>query len=459
MAKLQAPSGFRDFLPDAQRKRNELIRRIRAVYEAFGYEPMETPCMENLDVFLGKGGGENEKLMYRVLKRGASLERALESKDELADLAMRFDLTVPLARYYATHRGELPAVFKRYQIGPVWRAERPQHGRFREFVQCDIDVLGSTSMAVEADVILTVATALADLGFSGLTVRLNSRPLLYDIVRWIGISEEHVNRVITWIDKLDKPESDWHGAELVEAGIPHDQVVKLILIYVPSYEGGETKEQLFRAKRKELETKSNEERLDILERQLGGVGKKYIDQLRDVVQLTPPLPGGKLVFDPSLARGMDYYTGPIFEVAAEGVPFSLAGGGRFDELIGKLGGQPTPACGFSIGFERVYTLMDERNMFAGAGGAADALVVVPDAAGRAEALSLGAELRNGGLRIDVYPGEGKAVKQYELAERKGIPYAVQAGPEAGKLTVRDLKTRKNESLARGDAAAWLKAKR
>ncbi|MCK6472984.1 MAG: histidine--tRNA ligase [Planctomycetes bacterium] len=443
MAKLQAPSGFRDFLPDAQRKRNELIRRIRAVYESFGYEPMETPCMENLDVFLGKGGGENEKLMYRILKRGASLERALESKDELADLAMRFDLTVPLARYYATHRGELPAVFKRYQIGPVWRAERPQHGRFREFVQCDIDVLGSTSMAVEADVILTVATALADLGFSGLTVRLNSRPLLRVLCEKSNVPKEAIDRYIILLDKIDKQPWDELNSDMLALGCQQSELdwFKGLYDYVK-----ESKEYDPRELFKEIGAK------------VGDKGNPYVAQIQEVLELTPPLPSGKLVFDPFLARGMDYYTGPIFEVAAEGVPFSLAGGGRFDELIGKLGGQPTPACGFSIGFERVYTLMDERNMFAGATGAADALVVVPDAAGRAEALNLGAELRSAGLRIDVYPGEAKAVKQYELAERKGIPFAVQAGPEAGKVTLRDLKTRKNEILARAGAAAWLKGK-
>jgi len=162
MAKLAAPSGFRDFLPDEHRKRQELIGRIRASYESFGFEGMDTPAMENLQVFLGKGGGENEKLMFRVLKRGAEPERAVAAgRGELADLALRFDLTVPLARYYATHRGALPAVFKRYQIGPVWRAERAQHGRFREFVQCDVDVLGSPAPAVEAEVILATTTALA----------------------------------------------------------------------------------------------------------------------------------------------------------------------------------------------------------------------------------------------------------------------------------------------------------
>src|SRR5690242_8911591 len=179
MAKLAAPSGFRDFLPAQYRRRHELLARIRATYEAFGFEGMDTPAMESVRVLAGKGGGENEKLMFQVLKRGAELERALAAGGtELADLALRFDLTVPLARYYATHRAELPAVFKRYQFGPVWRAERAQHGRFREFVQCDVDVLGSSSMAVEAEVILATATAFAALGFRGLRVRVNSRPLL-----------------------------------------------------------------------------------------------------------------------------------------------------------------------------------------------------------------------------------------------------------------------------------------
>src|SRR5436190_8119880 len=205
MAKLAAPSGFRDFLPDEYRKRQELLRRIRTTYEAFGFEGMDTPALENLRVFLGKGGGENEKLMFQVLKRGAELERAVVAGGtELADLALRFDLTVPLARYYASHRGELPAVFKRYQVGPVWRAERAQHGRYREFMQCDVDVLGSSSMAVEAEVILATATALGALGFASLRVRLNSRPLLNLLVRSAGVDGAHAGAAIVAIDKLDK---------------------------------------------------------------------------------------------------------------------------------------------------------------------------------------------------------------------------------------------------------------
>jgi histidyl-tRNA synthetase len=443
MAKFQAPSGFRDFLPSAYRKRSELIRRIRHVYESFGYEGIETPAMENLAVFLGKGGGENEKLMFRVLKRGAELQRAIEKRDELADLALRFDLTVPLARYFATHRGELPAVFKRYHIGPVWRAERAQHGRFREFVQCDVDVLGSSAPLAEADVILATATALAALGFTGLTVRLNSRPLLGCLVRAAGVPEALVGGVFTSIDKLDKASADEVKQEMLARGVSETAAVSLIE---------------FAASAKALDDGA---RLAEVERRCGAEAEGWMKQLREVVAATPALPSGKLVFDPFLARGMDYYTGPIFEVAAEGVPFSLAGGGRYDELVGVLSGAPVPAVGFSIGFERVYTLMDERKMFAAGDCAADVLVVVPQATLAAEAVKLAVELRAAGLRADLFPGTAKMPQQFSLAEKKGIPFAatVDADEAArGVVMFRDLATRQNETVARSEAGAWLKKK-
>jgi histidyl-tRNA synthetase len=443
MAKFQAPSGFRDFLPGPYRKRSELIRRIRDVYESFGYEGIETPAMENLSVFLGKGGGENEKLMFRVLKRGAELQRALEKHDELADLALRFDLTVPLARYFATHRGELPTVFKRYHIGPVWRAERAQHGRFREFIQCDVDVLGSASPLAEADVILATATALAALGFTGLTVRLNSRPLLGRMVRAAGVPEELVNGVFTSIDKLDKVPADEVKQEMLARGVPEVAAASLLE---------------FAASAKTMDDAA---RLAEVERRCGAESAELLKQLREVVEVTPALPSGKLVFDPFLARGMDYYTGPIFEVAAEGVPFSLAGGGRYDELVGVLSGQKTPAVGFSIGFERVYTLMDERRMFSAGDRAADVLVTVPQATLAAEAVKLAAELRVAGLRADLFPGPTKLPQQFALAEKKGIPFAatVDADEAAkGVVTFRDLATRQNEQIARAEAGRWLKGK-
>jgi len=442
MAKLAAPSGFRDLLPDQYRKREDLIRRIRTTYESFGFEGMDTPAVENLQVLLGKGGGENEKLMFRVLKRGAELERARAAGGELADLAMRFDLTVPLARYYATHRAALPAVFKRYQIGPVWRAERPQYGRFREFVQCDVDVLGSASMAVEADVILAAATALGQLGFEALIVRLNSRPLLAQLVRQCGVGDEQLGAAIVGIDKLDKTPPDAVRAELAEKGVPDAAAAALLDLHARS------------------RAADGADLLSEVGERVGAAGAAAVSQLREVLTLTPPLPSGaRLAFDPFLARGLDYYTGPIFEIAAAGVPFSLGGGGRFDELVERLAGVKVPACGFSLGFERIYTLMEERAMFPAAARAADVLIAVPAAEALGDAVRLAAELRATGLRVDSFPQPGKLGPQFELAQRKDIPFAVVADPgrlAAGTLEVRDLGTRQSAQVARAELAAWLR---
>ena len=443
MAKLAAPSGFRDFLPDQYRKREELIRRIRTVYESFGFEGMDTPAVENLQVLLGKGGGENEKLMFRVLKRGAELERARAGGGELADLALRFDLTVPLARYYATHRAALPAVFKRYQIGPVWRAERPQYGRFREFVQCDVDVLGSASMAVEAEVILAAATALGHLGFEALVVRLNSRPLLAQLVRSCGVKDEQLGAAIVGIDKLDKTSPDAVRTELAEKGVSGAATSALLDLHARS------------------RAAESADLLREVEERVGATGAAWASQLREVLALTPSLPSARLAFDPFLARGLDYYTGPIFEIAAAGAPFSLGGGGRFDELVERLAGVTVPACGFSLGFERIYTLMEERGMFAATARAADVLIAVPLADALADAIRLAAELRVTGLRVDCFPQPGKLGPQFELAQRKDIPFAVVVEPDAvrgGTLKVRDLATRRDTAVARDELAAWLRSR-
>ena len=443
MAKPTTPSGFRDFLPAQYRRRRELIRRIRESYESFGFEGMDTPAMENLAVLLGKGGAENEKLMFRVLKRGAELERARAGGGELADLALRFDLTVPLARYYATHRGELPAVFKRYQIGPVWRAERAQHGRYREFVQCDVDVLGSPSMAVEAEVILATTTALARLGFAGLVVRLNARPLLALLVRSCGVPEEHLGAAVIGIDKLDKETPDAVAAELAGKGVPRAAATTLLELHARSRAAGD------------------DDLLREVAARVGAAAAPHVAQMRVVLALTPPLPSGRLVFDPFLARGLDYYTGPIFEIAAAAVPFSLAGGGRFDELVERLAGVAVPACGFSIGFERVFTLMEERGMFAGDTRAADVLIALTDDAAAGDALRLAVELRASGLAVDGSPHAGKLGPQFELGQRKGIGFAVVCDPEAlraGTLEVRDLATRQSARVPRAELPAWVRAR-
>ena len=444
MAKLAAPSGFRDFLPDQHRKREEILRRIRDTYEAFGFEGMETPALENLRVLQGKGGGENEKLMFQVLKRGAELERALAAgATELADLGLRFDLTVPLARYYASHRHELPAVFKRYQFGPVWRAERAQHGRYREFIQCDVDVLGSTAMTVEAEVILATATALARLGFTGLRVRLNSRPLLHALVRGSGVAADLVGATVIAIDKLDKEGPEAVREELVRKGVSEPAADALLALWA------------------DTRTRTGDDLVTGIATRAGDAGAKPLADVREILALTPPLPSGILVFDPFLARGLDYYTGPIFEVAADAVPFSLAGGGRFDDLVERLAGVKVPACGFSIGFERVCLLMEERGLVGGASRAADVLIALPSPEVAADALRLAVELREAGVRVDVFPHAAKLGAQFELADRKGIPYAIVADAEklrAGTLEVRDLAARRSTSVARPALASWLRSR-
>ena len=448
MAKRSAPSGFRDFLPEQYRKRQELIRRIREVYESFGYEGMDTPALENLSVFQGKGGGENEKLMFHVLKRGADLQRALEKGgNELSDTALRFDLTVPLARYYATHRSELPTIFKRYQMGPVWRAERPQYGRFREFVQCDVDVLGSSSMAVEADVLSATTTALARLGFTGLTVRLNSRPLLHMLGDSFGTTQSA--QFFTVLDKLDKITVEEAKIELQQCGCAEGKVQELL-----EY-------------RLAVSKFAPAALLEDLSRKLDERAKPFVEQLKEILALTPPLPSGQLVFDPFLARGMDYYTGPIFEVAAEGVPFSLAGGGRFDGLVDKIAGTKpgpqggVPACGFSIGFERVFTLMEERGMFAAEQRGADVLLV---SSGQPESdpsapMRLADELRKAGLKVDVFPGVAKPVQHFTYAEQKCIPFAIRLGHQPETFIVRTLSTREDVQKSKADLIAYLLERR
>ncbi|MCZ7646647.1 MAG: histidine--tRNA ligase [Planctomycetota bacterium] len=451
MAKMKAASGFRDFLPDACRKRADLMRRIKATYEAFGYEPIETPALENLAVFLGKGGGENEKLMYKLLKRGEKLQRALETgvkeENDLADAGLRFDLTVPLARFFAEHRAELPTPFKRYHIGPVWRAERAQHGRFREFIQCDVDAIGSGSMMVESDVLLATATALSELGFSGLEVKLNSRALLHLLVGAAGVAEAQRGETITALDKLEKIGADGVRGELAQRGVPGEAAARLLEFYAAS------------------RASAGLNLLDETGRNIaawsGASAEAELAGLREVLELTPDLPSGKLVFDPFLARGLDYYTGPVFEVAAEGVPFSLAGGGRYDEMVGNFTGQPTPACGFSIGFERICTVMDERGMFGAGARAADVLVAALDDARPVEraAIELGQALRKAGLRADVFPGQAKPARLYELAEKKGIPILAQLGGrelQDGAVQVRDLKTRQSAQVPRDAVAAHVR---
>ena len=337
------PRGMRDILPEEVELRDAAVREIVGVYCAYGFRRIETPALENLRLLAGSEGGENEKLIFKVMKRGDELEGARRAGDELADLGLRFDLTVPLARYYADNHARLPEPLKAIQIGPVWRAERPQKGRFRQFTQCDIDVLGIASPLVEIELILATTDALTRLGLSALTVRINDRRVLEVIARHCGFPEASHGAFFIAFDKLDRLGADGLVAGLREGG--HDaQAVGRFAELLPGLSPDKVS-------------------LDALRAALPGAGATDAwDSLATIIETTngEVAAGCRVRFDPTLVRGMGYYTGPIFEIAAAGYPSSIAGGGRYDRMIGRLLGRDVPASGFSIGFERLIAILAER---------------------------------------------------------------------------------------------------
>ena len=319
----QPVRGMRDAVPPTAELRRQLANRVLDVYASYGYEPIDTPALEDLDVLLGSQGGENEKLIFKVLKRGARLEAAAGQEGELADLGLRFDLTVPLARFVASHGHELPMPLKVAHVGPVWRAERPQRGRYREFTQCDIDIVGEPSIAAEVELCTATVEALEKVGIRGSTVRLNDRRLLRAAV------EHHLGPVdpapvYIVLDKLDKLEREEVASELVRNGHDAGAVDSLL-------------DHLAQASP-------------------AGPGEVEVDARRTLAALGAL--GIPARFDPVLVRGMGYYTGQIFEVSHPDMPYSLAGGGRYDGMTSRFGIQALPMCGFSIGFERIYEMVD-----------------------------------------------------------------------------------------------------
>jgi histidyl-tRNA synthetase len=357
------PRGTRDILPPEVELRDGATQRILAVYRSFGFRRIETPALESLRLLAGSEGGENEKLIFKVLKRGEDLEAAVRTGGELADLGLRFDLTVPLARYYAENHARLPDPLKAIQIGPVWRAERPQKGRYRQFTQCDIDTLGLASGVVEVELILATCEALARLGLTDLTVRINDRRILSLIARHCGFADADQGAFFITFDKLDKLGAEGVLGELRQSGLEPTAIEQFERL-LPTLQKGETA-------------------LPQLGTSLGGgePGEAF-DSLAWIIRTANAEmpPGARVQFDPTLVRGMGYYTGTIFEIASPAFPSSIAGGGRYDRMVGRLLGRDVPACGFSIGFERLIMILSERGE-AGAPGA-----VEPAAAARRIAL-------------------------------------------------------------------------
>lgn len=446
-------SGFRDFLPGQVRLRSHVFGVIERVFRAYGFEQLDTPAMERLDTLLGKYGEEGDQLLFKVLKRGDKLTRALEGgavqDTDLADMGLRYDLTVPLARVYAQHRNALPRIFKRFQIAPVWRADRPQKGRFREFYQCDVDIVGSTSMSVEAEVTSALAEILEELEFGGFRIHVNHRKVLSAMMQVANVAEANHVAVITVLDKLDKIGRDGVRRELAEFGLD-DAAIAALVDDLPHVDdrGARSFGEL------------NAETLDKLEQQIGGTedGAAAIADLRgllDLAQHTRSAP--YLVLDAHLARGLSYYTGPIFEIRSDDFNGSLGGGGRYDSLIGMFLRDDVPACGFSLGVERILVLMEERGHAIDTSSAADVLVANFDDLG--ESLKLAHELRSAGLQVDVYTDVDKLGKQFKYADERGIRAVALVGSaelEAGVVAVKDLSTGAQVQVARADVARHLR---
>ena len=336
-------TGMKDILPEEMEIRNYCIAVIRETYAAFGFSSIETPVVEHIENLLSKQGGENEKLIFKILKRGEKLDLSAPTTEEaVTDSGLRYDLTLPLARYYSAHAAELPSPFKALQIGPVFRADRPQRGRYRQFTQCDIDILGDAGCLCEIDLILATSTALSKLGFSGFTIRINDRRLLKSIAEGAGFSEQDMDSVFITLDKMDKIGLEGVRAELIEYGYDKEATERYCELLQSLGKGPEDVRALGQKISSVMDPAKAENLAEIMEAILE-VSTIDFD----------------LEFDPTLVRGMGYYTGPIFEISMDEYGGSVGGGGRYDEMIGKFTGQPAPAVGFSIGFERIIMLLLE----------------------------------------------------------------------------------------------------
>jgi histidyl-tRNA synthetase len=450
--------GMRDFLPADVRRREYVIGVIKEVYERYGFEPLETPAVENIETLSGQYGEEGNKLMYKILKRGE------HEKTGQADLALRYDLTVPLARVVANYRAQLPKFFKRYQIQPVWRADRPGRGRYREFYQCDVDALGSRSMVVEAELCAAAGEALEKLGFSDFVIRINHREGLTGVLDAAGIAPDKHADALVALDKLDKIGREGVAKEFAARGIGEQTGDKLLSFF----EAIASLEQAARTMPDEL-AESGEQPLNsaILGRMLEFIGDheagaRGVDELRQIVDFASAEGvGAKIKIDPSLARGLSYYTGAIMEINVPDLPGSLAGGGRYDNLVGMFSGQDVPACGLSLGLERIIVVMTEREMFPPAlvSSPAEVMITVWNEASMVESLRIASELRANGLRVDVYPEADKLGKQFKYASSRDIRFVTVLGDderERGEITLKDMRSGEQRTVKQAELATAIR---
>ena len=334
-------TGMKDITPREMEIRDYVIGLIKETYGKFGFSSIETPCVEHIENLSSKQGGENEKLIFKILKRGEKLKlETAQCEADLVDGGLRYDLTVPLSRYYSNNANELPAPFKALQMGNVWRADRPQRGRYRQFMQCDIDILGEPSILAEIELILATSTLVGKLDFENFTIRINDRRILKAMAAYSGFAPESYDTVFIILDKMDKIGLEGVAEELKKEGFPEEAVQKYL--------------GLFEKVTGDLAG------VRFLRGTLAGVLEEAVaSDLETIIESVEAVKTAKfnIVFDPTLVRGMSYYTGPIFEISIDGFGGSVGGGGRYDEMIGRFTGNQTPACGFSIGFERIVMLL------------------------------------------------------------------------------------------------------
>jgi len=451
MSKVSLPKGMRDFSPQQVQKRQYIISTIKTVFELHGFMPIETPIMENLSTLNGKGGEESDKLLFKVLNSGDYLKNAEETHltnknykkllPSISEKGLRYDLTIPLARYVVMHQNDITFPFKRYQIQPVWRADRPQKGRYREFWQCDADVLGSESLMNEVELIQIFVAVFEQLGID-VKVHLNTRKLLLAMVALSGKPEHLIDFTVT-LDKLDKIGTDKVITLLGESGFEEDtfQLVKDITQHTNDFLNSPVAKQL-----EETE-----------------IGKIGLDEIKYILSFLDETTQQKIKIDPTLARGLDYYTGPIFEVKTPDFNGSIGSGGRYDNLTGNFGLPNVAGTGISFGLDRIYDVMQAANLFPeDLGYYTKVLFVNFDDEGidQKQLLTFSNEFRNAGINTELYPGPAKLKKQMKYANDKQIPYVVLAGVEelkTGKLTLKNMQSGEQAQLTLIEIIEQLKA--
>ncbi|MCE2685965.1 MAG: histidine--tRNA ligase [Cryomorphaceae bacterium] len=442
------PKGTRDFLPTEVAKRNHMLAIIKEVFRRYGYAPIETPSFELSTTLLGKYGDEGDRLIFRILNSGEKMRKAdLDALSEdnlprfansLAEKALRYDLTVPFARFVVQHQNELTFPFKRYQIQPVWRADRPQHGRYQEFTQCDVDVVGSDALLYEVELIQIFDEVLSKLGLPGFSIQFNNRKILSGIAEICGEAQRIVDMTVA-IDKLDKIGEDGVITELEQKGFSAASIEKIKPLF--AFEGSND------AKLKLMRTY-------LAESEIGQIG---LDELTEVLEHINELglQKGQLVFDLTLARGLNYYTGAIFEVKAHGVKMgSICGGGRYDDLTALFGLKGLSGVGISFGADRIYDVMSELDLFPKELDRTLDLLFVNFGMDEAKhGLKLVQQVRNLGLAAELYPSTAKLQKQLKYANDRKVPYVVIIGAEeaaAGMLSLKNMETGAQEQLSSAD---------